>query len=124
MQSRPLKNGPEHVEYSILSNVMGSSTEAELGGSFENFQKEIAMITDPANIVHQEPPTPVATENTEANSIVNGTAKQKISREIDMIFYWVIDRIRKNISTYSGNRERKTYRIMSRNTTQSGTIEK
>ena len=45
------------------------------------------------------PPTTthtVKTKNTAANSIVNGTAKQKISRAIDMIFYWVRDRIRQN----------------------------
>ena len=58
---------------------MVSSTETELGGSSENFKKAIAMIMDLAKMVHQEPPTPVATENIAANSIVNGMAK-KISR--------------------------------------------
>ena len=45
---------------------------------------------------HLQPPTPVAMDNTAANSIVNGTAKQKRSRAIDMIFYWVRDRIPQN----------------------------
>ena len=47
-------------------------------------------------MVHLQPPTPVTMYNTAANSIVNGTAKQKISCEIDMRFYWVRDRIRQN----------------------------
>ena len=45
---------------------------------------------------HSQPPTPVAKYNTNTNSIVNGTAKQKISRSIDKRFYWVKDRIRQN----------------------------
>ena len=58
---------------------------------------------------HQQPPTPAATDNTAANSIVNRTAKQKISREIHMIFYWVRD---------------QTWQTMSQNTTQYGTTAK
>ena len=44
---------------------------------------------------HQQPLMPVATENTVPNSIMNGTAKQIISRAINMIFYWVRDIIRR-----------------------------
>ena len=43
---------------------------------------------------HPQPPPPVAMYNTSANSIINGTNKK--SRAIDMIFYWVRDRIRQN----------------------------
>ena len=45
---------------------------------------------------HQQLPAPVATENTAAKIIVNVTAKQKRYRAINMIFYWVKDRIRQN----------------------------
>ena len=75
---------------------MESSTEAELGGLYENCQKLTSKRTALAEMGHQQPPTPVATYNTAENSIVNGTEKQKISRAIDMIFYWVRDRIRQN----------------------------
>ena len=56
---------------------MESATEVELGGLFGNFQKAKSMITDLAEMGHQQPPTPVATDNTAASSIINGTAKQK-----------------------------------------------
>ena len=46
-------------------------------------------------MVNPQPPTPVETDNTAENSIVSGMAK-KISRVIDMIFYWVRYRIRQN----------------------------
>ena len=54
------------------------------------------MRTALAEMGYQQPPTLVATDNTAANIIVNGTAKQKISQVIDMIFYWVTERIRQN----------------------------
>ena len=72
------ENGPVHVECRIMINVMVSATEAELGGLFENVQKETSMRTDLAEMVHLQPTTPVATDNTAANSIVNGTAKNLV----------------------------------------------
>ena len=53
------------------------------------------MRTALADMGHLQPPTPVTMDNTLANSIFKGAEKQKISRAIDMIFYWVRDRIRK-----------------------------
>ena len=38
------------------------------------------MRTALAEMGHQQPPTPVATDNTVTNSIVTGTSKQKGSR--------------------------------------------
>ena len=49
-----------------------------------------------AEMGHSQPPTPVATENIASNIIINRTAQQKISRAIDMIFYWAQHRILKN----------------------------
>ena len=54
------------------------------------------MITAISEMFHPQPQTPVATYNTLENSIVSGTAKQRISGSIDMVFYWVRDRIQKN----------------------------
>ena len=51
------------------------------------------MRTALADMGHHQPPTPVATDNTE-KKIFNGTEKQKISQAIDMRFYWVRDIIR------------------------------
>ena len=56
---------------------MASATEAELGGFFEKCQKATSMRTALSDMGHLQPPTPVATDNKVANSIVNGTAKQK-----------------------------------------------
>ena len=76
----PPENGPVHMEFSIMTNVMSSAMEAKLGGLFENFQKATSMRTDLAEMGHSQPPTPVATENTAENIILNGAVKQKRSR--------------------------------------------
>ena len=70
---------------------MASDTEAELGGLFENYQKETSKRTALAEMGHQQPPT---TENTAQKE--TSMERKKISRAIDMIFYWVRDRIRQN----------------------------
>ena len=54
---------------------MASATEAELGGLFGNFQKVTSMSTTLEDMCHQQPPTHVSMDNTEANSIVGGTEK-------------------------------------------------
>ena len=53
--------------------------KVELGGLFENCPKSTSMRTDLADMGHLQTHTPVATYNTAANSIFNGTAKKNIS---------------------------------------------
>ena len=55
------------------------------------------MRTSLAEMGHPQLPTSMATDNTAANNIVNGMAKQKIFKAIDMRFYWVRDRIQQNL---------------------------
>eukprot|EP00978_Attheya_sp_CCMP212_P021259 scaffold61947_cov63-Attheya_sp.AAC.5 len=65
-----------------------------MGGLFNNCQKGAQLRTTAIEMKHPQPPTPVATDNSAAESVLNGTTKQKRSRAIDMRFYWVRDRIR------------------------------
>ena len=72
-----LDNEPVHGECSIMINVTESAAESELGWLFENCQKANSMWTALAEMVHQQPTTPAAMDNTAKNSIDNKTAKQK-----------------------------------------------
>ena len=90
---------------------MASATEAELRGLFENCQKATSTRTALADMGHLQPPTPVAMDNTAANSIVNGTEKQKISRAIDMRFYWVRDKTQQMFSHIMGRGKENTGRL-------------
>ena len=80
------------------------------------------MQTALAEMDHKQPPTPVATDNTAADSIVNGMAKKKIHSNRHEILLGTRQNMKKH-STYSGMRERKTWQIISQNTTQYGTTE-
>ena len=75
IQEMPAYNGPVHVECIIMLNVMASATEADLGGLFENFQKETSTRTVLDYMGLQQPRTPVATHNAKAKIVVNLTAK-------------------------------------------------
>ena len=49
------------------------------------------MSTTLEELGHPQPPTPIKTDNTTANGIINGTVKQQRSKAIDMRFYWLKD---------------------------------
>ena len=83
---------------------MASDAEAELGVFFENYQKATSVQTSLAEMGNSQTPTLVATLNKASNIIVNVTAKQKISRAIDMIFIGYVIEYEKIMSTYSGKR--------------------
>ena len=72
---------------------------------------------------HPQPLTPVATDNLAENTIVNGTAKSKISRAIYMIFYLCAIKSDKTTYTYFGRKVRNIWCTTSQNTTRVGTTE-
>ena len=63
ISAMPQANGPIHVEFSIMRNVMASSIEDELGGLFDNCQNYTSILTYLAQKGHPQPPTPVAIYN-------------------------------------------------------------
>ena len=90
----PKLNGAIHIVCQILSNVMASATEAEVGALFHNAQDACQIRTTLEFLGHPQPPTPIQTDNSCAEGIVNNTVKQKRSKAIDMRFYWVRDRVK------------------------------
>ena len=112
IQAIPPENGPVHLECRIMRNVMASATEVELGGLFENFQESTYTRTALVEMVHQQPPTTVAKENTAAKKHRQWNSK-KISGVIEIIFYWVRDRIQQNHLHIFWEEGKKNYLIMS-----------
>ena len=91
---KPKLNGGIHILSSILGNVMASATEAEVGALFHNAQ-DACMIRNTLEFLgHQQPATPIQTDNACAEGIANDTVKQKRSKAIDMRFYWIRDRVK------------------------------
>ena len=107
-----------------MINVTESAKEEELEELFENFQKVTYVRIPLVEMSHSQLPTPVETDNTAGNIIVNGTGKQKKihsnshdillgKKQIMTIFFQHI----------MGGRKEKTCWIMSQYTTQYGTTE-
>ena len=88
-------NGPIHTVSKILHNMMASAAEAEIGATFHNGQEAVPIHTTLQELGHPQPPTSIHVNNSTAEGFANGTIKQKISKAIDMRFYWIQDRTRK-----------------------------
>ena len=90
----PPLNGAIHIVSSIMRNVLASATEAEVGALFHNCQDACMLRTTLDEMGHPQPATRVQTDNACAEGIVNNTVRQRRSKAIDMLFYWVGDRVK------------------------------
>ena len=82
-------NRPVHVIFKILRNVMGSAAETEVGDSYITGQESIPLHQALEKMGNPQLPTPMQVENTFSVGFANVTVKQKISKAIDMHFYWI-----------------------------------
>jgi Reverse transcriptase (RNA-dependent DNA polymerase) len=89
----PKLNGAVHVISKIMKNVLGSVAEAEVAACYLNAQEACTLRTTLETLGHPQPPTPIQTDNSTAEGILNCTIKQKRSQAIDMRYYWLQDRI-------------------------------
>ena len=89
----PPPNGALHVHSSVMSSVLSSATEAELGALFLNGKEAAMLRTTLTDMGHPQPATPIQTDNACAAGICNDTVKQRRSKAMDMRFYWVRDRV-------------------------------
>eukprot|EP00957_Ditylum_brightwellii_P172133 13104587-Ditylum_brightwellii.AAC.2 len=67
------------------------AAEAEIGALYVNMHKEEELHLSLKEMGHPQPLTPVMMDNSMAGGIVNKTMKQRLTRAIDMRFYWVRD---------------------------------
>jgi hypothetical protein len=88
----PPINGAVNVICNILRVVVSSAAEAEMAGLFHNAKEAVALRIALQEMGHEQPPTPIVTDNSTAAGIANDTVKQKQSKSIDMRFYWMRDR--------------------------------
>ena len=71
---------------------MGSATKAEIGAAYINSQEAVPICTLIRKLGHPQPATPIHVDNSTTGSFSNDTIKQKLSKSIDMRFYWIRDR--------------------------------
>ena len=96
----PQRNGAIMVECKTLRQVVSSATEAETAALFYNARNAIPIRHLLQSLGHQQPPTPIKTDNTTALGYVQNSIQQKKSKSWDMQFHWLRDRKKQKQFSY------------------------
>ena len=91
LNENPL-NAPLHVECKLLKHVVSSAAEAETGGLYANCETTIQLRTILTALGHEQPPTPIKSDNNTAVAFARETLKAKKSKTWDMRYNWIRDR--------------------------------
>jgi hypothetical protein len=88
-------NGPLDVLCQTLKNVVSSAAEAETGGVYNAAKHASPILATLEELGHKQPATgsPIETDNSTAEGILNSKMRQKLSKAFDMRYWWVKDRI-------------------------------
>eukprot|EP00804_Cyclotella_cryptica_P011206 CCRYP_007737-RH/>CCRYP_007737-RH protein AED:0.37 eAED:0.37 QI:0/0/0/1/0/0/2/0/425 len=88
----PPNNGAILNVAEIIKAVMSSAAESELGALFINAKKAVVERTILEEMGHRQPPTPIQTDNSTAEAIINARVQPKRTKAMDMRFHWLRDR--------------------------------
>ena len=94
-QNPKCPNAPVLVESKVLRHVVSSAAEAEVAGVYHNAQVAVPIRTFLQELGHEQPPTPIKTDNSTAAGFVNDNIQQRRSKSWDMRYHWLRDRITK-----------------------------
>jgi hypothetical protein len=70
---------------------MSSATEAELAGLYIMAREAVYIRIILKELGHKQPPTPLQTDNTMADMVINGKIQPK-PKAMNMRFHWLQDR--------------------------------
>jgi TfoX/Sxy family transcriptional regulator of competence genes len=85
-------NGAILTIATIIKAVMSSAAEAELGALYLNAREAIYLRQILTEMGHPQPRTPIQTDNSTAEGVVNSTIQPKRTKAMDMRFHWLRDR--------------------------------
>jgi hypothetical protein len=71
---------------------MSSAAEAELGALFINAKEAVNMRRMLSEMGHPQPRTPIQTDNSTAEGVINSQIHQRRTKSMDMRFEWLLDR--------------------------------
>jgi hypothetical protein len=89
-------NGPIFCTSKIISCVVASVAEAELGAAFQKGQKAAEFRNTLHELGYPQTPTTIMIDNTVAEGLAADTINAKRSKSMDVRFFWLRDRIRKD----------------------------
>jgi hypothetical protein len=73
---------------SVINNVVASAAESEVGACFQNAQTAAPLRIKLLELGHEQPATPLITNNSTAYGILNEPIKKKRSTSMNMKYYW------------------------------------
>jgi hypothetical protein len=88
----PPNNGAIMTNATIIKAVMSSAAEAELGALFLNAKEGVYLRQILTEMGHPQPRTPLQTDNTTAEGVINNKIQPKRTKAMDMRFHWLRDR--------------------------------
>lgn len=88
----PQNNGAILTIAQIIDAVMSSAAEAELGALFINAKEAVHIRRILSEMGHPQPQTPIQTDNSTAEGVINSRVKPKRTKSMDMRFEWLLDR--------------------------------
>jgi hypothetical protein len=77
----------------VLKHVVSSVAEAEFSALFVNTKEGTVTCTTLTEMGHNQDAIELKTDNTTEDGIINNTVLKNCSKAMDMIFYWVKDRV-------------------------------
>ena len=83
----PPNNGAVLNIAHIIKHVMSSATEAELGALYIMAREAVYIQIILEEMGHKQPPTPLQTDNSMADGVVNGKIQPKRTKAMDMRFH-------------------------------------
>ena len=87
----PPNNGAILNIAQIIKNVMSSAAEAEVGALFICAREAVYIRNILKEMGHPQPPTPIQTDNSTAEGVVNSNIQPKRTKAMDMRFHWLRD---------------------------------
>jgi hypothetical protein len=76
----------------IINAAMLSAVEAKMGALFLNAKEAVHMRRILHKIGHPQPRTPIQTDNSTAEGVINSRVHLKCTKLMDMRFEWLLDR--------------------------------
>ena len=87
----PRNNGAILTIAQIIKRVMTSAAEAELGALFLNTREAIYLRRILEELGHPQPRTPIQTDNSTADGLINGKILPRRLKSMDKDLYWLRD---------------------------------
>jgi hypothetical protein len=87
----PPNNEAIMTNATIIKAVMSSAAEVELGALFLNAKEAVYLRQILTKMGHLQPRTPIQTNNTTAEGVINNKIHPKQTKAMDMRFHWLRD---------------------------------